>query len=97
MFRVSTYKALLDRGYSRERAAQAAGSVTVNFSKGGEYRSLMNAWYLFYNASLQGSFALLNAATRSKKVQRFGSGVIAAGVFRTKLTLLFQMRKKMVS
>ena len=45
--RVATYKALIDRGYSRERAAQAAGSVTVNFSKGGEYRSLMNAWYLF--------------------------------------------------
>lgn len=86
--RVSTYKALLDRGYSRERAAQAAGSVTVNFSKGGEYRSLMNAWYLFYNASLQGSFALLNAATRSKKVQKIWMGVIAAGVLQDQLNSL---------
>ena len=83
--RVATYKALLDRGYSRERAAQAAGSVTVNFSKGGEYRSLMNAWYLFYNASLQGSFALLNAATRSKRVQQIWMGVIAAGVLQDQL------------
>ena len=86
--RVATYKALLDRGYSRERAAQAAGSVTVNFSKGGEYRSLMNAWYLFYNASLQGSFALLNAATRSKKVQKIWMGVIAAGVLQDQLNSL---------
>ena len=86
--RVATYKALLDRGYSRERAAQAAGSVTVNFSKGGEYRSLMNAWYLFYNASLQGSFALLNAATRSKKVQQIWMGVIAAGVLQDQLNSL---------
>ena len=83
--RVATYKALIDRGYSRERAAQAAGSVTVNFSKGGEYRSLMNAWYLFYNASLQGSFALLNAATRSKKVQKIWLGVIAAGVLQDQI------------
>jgi hypothetical protein len=86
--RVATYKALLDRGYSRERAAQAAGSVTVNFSKGGEYRSLMNAWYLFYNASLQGSFALLNAATRSKRVQQIWMGVIAAGVLQDQLNSL---------
>ncbi len=86
--RVATYKALLDRGYTRERAAQAAGSVTVNFSKGGEYRSLMNAWYLFYNASLQGSFALLNAATRSKKVQKLWMGIIAAGVLQDQLNAL---------
>jgi hypothetical protein len=86
--RVATYKALLDKGYNRERAAQAAGSVTVNFSKGGEYRSLMNAWYLFYNASLQGSFALLNAATRSKKVQQIWLGIIAAGVLQDQLNSL---------
>ena len=83
--RVATYKSLLDRGFSRERAAQAAGNVTVNFSKGGEYRSLMNAWYLFYNASLQGSFALLNAALRSKKVQKIWAGVIAAGLLQDQL------------
>ena len=86
--RVATYKALLDKGYNRERAAQAAGSVTVNFSKGGEYRSLMNAWYLFYNASLQGSFALLNAATRSKKVQQIWLGIIAAGVLQDQINSL---------
>ena len=77
--RVATYKALLDRGYSKQRAAQAAGNVTVNFSKGGDYRRLMNGAYLFYNASIQGTFAMLNAAARSGKVQKMWLGFIAAG------------------
>ena len=62
--RVATYKALLDRlgEGGKERAAQAARNVTVNFAKGGEYKTFMNSMYLFYNAALQGSFAMLNAA-----------------------------------
>jgi len=83
--RVSTYQAMLDRGFSRERAAQAARNVTVNFAKGGEYKTFMNAFYLFYNASLQGSFALLNAALRSKKVQKIWAGTIAAGFLQDQL------------
>lgn len=86
--RVATYKALLDRGFSRERAAQAARNVTVNFAKGGEYKNFMNAFYLFYNASLQGSFALLNAALRSKKVQRIWAGVIVAGLVQDQLNAM---------
>jgi hypothetical protein len=77
--RVSTYKALIDRGVSKDRAAQAARNVTVNFAKRGDYGQLMGAFYLFYNASIQGSFALLNAATRSKKVQKILLGVAASG------------------
>jgi hypothetical protein len=86
--RVATYKALLDRGFTRERAAQAARNVTVNFAKGGEYKNFMNAFYLFYNASLQGSFAMLNAALRSRKVQRIWAGVIAAGLLQDQLNAL---------
>lgn len=78
--RVATYKALLDRGFTKERAAQAAGNVTVNFSKGGDYRRLLNGVFLFYNASIQGTFAMLNAATRSKKVQALWVGIMAAGL-----------------
>ena len=83
--RVSTYQAMLDRGFTKERAAQAARNVTVNFAKGGEYKTFMNAFYLFYNASLQGSFALLNAALRSKKVQKIWAGTIAAGFLQDQL------------
>lgn len=78
--RVATYKALLDRGFSKERAAQAARNVTVNFAKGGEYKTFMNSMYLFYNASLQGSFALLNAALRSGKVRKLWVGATVFGL-----------------
>ena len=83
--RVATYKALLDRGYTKERAAQAAKNVTVNFTKGGEYKTFMNSWSLFYNASLQGSMALLTAATRSKRVQKLWAGVVVAGLVQDQL------------
>jgi hypothetical protein len=78
--RIATYKALLDRGMTKERAAQAARGITVNFAKGGDMRNFMNAFYLFYNASLQGSFALLNAAARSGKVRRLWVSAVAVGL-----------------
>ena len=86
--RVATYKALIDSGMSKARAAQAARNVTVNFSKGGEYKSAMNALYLFYNASLQGSFALLNAAARSPRVRKFWASAVVFGVMMDQLASL---------
>ena len=86
--RVATYKALIDRGMSKQRAAQAARNVTVNFAKGGDYRQLMGAWYLFYNASLQGSFALLNAAVRSPKVRKMWAAIMVAGLLQDQLNAM---------
>ena len=77
--RVSTYDALVKRGVTKERAAQAARSVTVDFGKGGDNKAFLNAFYLFYNASLQGSFFLLRSLARSKKVRNIMGGVIAVG------------------
>ena len=86
--RLSAYKSLLDRGFTKQRAAQAARNLTVNFAKGGDYRQFMGAWSLFYNASLQGSFALLNAAVRSPKVRKLWLGLIAAGIAQDQLNAL---------
>jgi len=77
--RVSTYDALVSRGVTKERAAQAARSVTVDFGKGGDNKAFLNSLYLFYNASLQGSFFLLRSLARSKKVRNIMGGVIAVG------------------
>ena len=86
--RVATYKTLRERGFTRERAGQAARNVTVNFSKGGEQKVLMNSLYLFYNASIQGSFALMTAATRSKKVRAIWMGAVAAGFLQDQMLSL---------
>jgi len=77
--RLATFKTLVDRGISDARAAQIARNVTVNFSKGGENKTFLNSWFLFYNASIQGSFALLQAAVRSKKVRKIYTSLIIAG------------------
>ncbi len=82
--RVATFKALAPR-IGEERAAFAARNVSVDFAKGGEYKSLMNSMYLFYNASLQGTFALLSAATRSSKVRKIWVGLMVAGLLQDQL------------
>ena len=41
--RVSTYDALVKRGVTKERAAQAARSVTVDFGKGGDNKAFLNS------------------------------------------------------
>ena len=78
--RVTVYKGLKEKGFTNERAAQAARNVTVNFGKGGENKAFMNSWYLFYNASLQGSFALFNGLVRSPKVRKVWGGLVAYGL-----------------
>ena len=87
--RVATYKTLRQKGFSKERAAQAARNVTVNFAKTGEIGRFINSFYLFYNASIQGTFAALQAATRSKKVRAMWAGLIAYGLMQDQLMAAF--------
>ena len=87
--RLATFKTLVDRGFSDARAAQAARNVTVNFSKGGQNKTFLNSWYLFYNASIQGSFALLQAAVRSKKVRKIYTGLLVAGFLQDQMLAAF--------
>ena len=86
--RVATFRALRNRGMTIERAAEASRDITVNFAKGGEDKAFMNAWFLFYNASLQGSMALFNAAVRSKRVRKFWAGLIVYGFLNDQLIAL---------
>jgi hypothetical protein len=62
-----------------ERAAFHARNLTTNFAKGGEYKNGFNTAYLFFNASLQGSMALLNAMYNSKKVRKAIAGIVVLG------------------
>ena len=86
--RVATFKALTERGMTETQAAQAARNGTVNFSKGGGNKAFMNSWYLFYNASLQGSMALINSAVRSPKVRKVWGGLVVYGVLQDQINNL---------
>ena len=56
--RLSSYIAAREAGVSREKAAQFAKNITVNFNKQGEWGAAVNATYLFFNASVQGTARL---------------------------------------
>ena len=64
---------------AREMAAFAAKNMTVNFDMGGEYKGNMTAAYMFFNASIQGTAAMLNTAIRSPRVRKMWAGIIVAG------------------
>lgn len=78
-FRLGAYNAARDAGVSVERAAFLAKNLTVNFNKGGENKAVMNSLYLFYNASISGTFVLLNGL-KSKRVQKLVAGIVVAGI-----------------
>ena len=87
--RVATYQGLKNKGFSSQRAAQAARNVTVNFGKGGEYKTLANSLYLFYNASIQGTFALMNAFIKSPRARRLWGLILVSGVVQDQLAAAF--------
>lgn len=86
--RLSVYKNLVEAGLSRERAAQAAKNLTVNFDKRGEYGPLLNSLYLFYNASVQGTLSMMMAASRSKRVRKVIGGIVVVGLMQDMINSL---------
>lgn len=56
--RLAAYIETRKAGGSRTKAAQLAKNITVNFNKHGELGPVANAWFLFFNASIQGTARL---------------------------------------
>lgn len=77
--RVAVYRAMMDAGYSEQAAAYAAKTTTINFDERGAFGNFMNAFYIFYNASIQGSFAIMTAAVRSEKLRMMMGGIVMFG------------------
>lgn len=81
--RLATYKNARELGLSKQEAASLAKNVTVNFNRRGELGAGLNAFYMFFNASVQGSVRILTAM-RSKRVRQILAGV-AVGSFMLEL------------
>lgn len=72
-FRLATFKAMIESGKSVNEAASMAKNVTVNFNRKGEVGAELNALYLFFNASLQGTAATSHALFKGRhKYQAWG-------------------------
>ncbi len=78
--RLSTYIAMRKGGIPQARAAFVARELTVNFNRKGEWGPIINAAYLFFNASVQGSTRMLQAIAKSKAVRNTVYAIVAGGV-----------------
>lgn len=68
--RLAAYVAARKNGVSREKAAQLAKNITVNFNKHGEWGQALNGVYLFFNASVQGTARMFKTVGTLKPVTR---------------------------
>ncbi len=80
--RLSAYFTLRKRGASKDRAAEYAKNITVNFNRKGEMGTRLNAWFIFANAAIQGS-KRVGDLLRNPKVMTFvgtlaGAQIMAA-------------------
>lgn len=74
--RLSAYKTALSRGMTREQAAVIAKDSTINFNKKGKAGSLVNSFYMFANASIQGSAKMVKAMKNPKVAAAVSASVV---------------------
>jgi hypothetical protein len=77
--RLSTYVHAREAGLSPQKAAHLARTITINFTRKGEWGSFMNALWVFSNASIQGTAQMALAASRSPAVRKTLAGVVVTG------------------
>lgn len=80
--RLSAYKNAREAGMTKAQSASLAKNLTVNFNRRGDWGVTMNALYLFYNASVQGTARMLQAIATpgrgGRRVRRILFGVATA-------------------
>jgi hypothetical protein len=79
--RLSAFVHARRAGLSEGQSARLAKELTVNFNRKGDYGQIMNALYLFYNASIQGSARLIVAGAKSRKVRVLMGATVVAATF----------------
>ena len=78
--RLAAYKAALDNGLTKEQAAALAKDLTVNFNRKGAMGPQLNAFYMFFNAAVQGNVRLLQAMVNSKKGRMLAYGTVGFAI-----------------
>jgi len=79
--RLSIYRQSLKDGLSRKQAAFIAKNATVNFNKKGTAGPLVNALWMFSNASIQGGTNVLKSMTNPKVAFATMSTIAGASYF----------------
>lgn len=82
--RLATFKNAVQSGLSPARAASLSKNLTVNFNRKGELGFIMNSFYLFYNAGIQGTARVLQVM-KSRGGRILGASIAGAAFMMTEL------------
>ena len=85
--RIAAYKAAIDAGIPKAKAASIARELTVNFNRKGELGPAINALYMFFNAAVQGNARLLKSAMTSGFTQKALGGLVLMGALEAMMGL----------
>lgn len=78
--RLAVFVAARQEGVSEQKSAIMARDLTLDFNTKGEWGGVLNVLYGFFNAGMQGAYAVINAMG-SRRVRRVAMALIAAGFF----------------
>ena len=81
--RIAAYKAAIDAGIPKAKAASIARELTVNFNRKGTMGPTMNAIYMFFNAAVQGNMRLARSVAVSKFTRKALVGLAVIGFLET--------------
>lgn len=73
--RLSLFHHLVASGVSEKKSASVVRNITVNFNRKGEWGTALNAFFLFYNASIQGSQVVIKSL-HNKQVRRVVGSIV---------------------
>ncbi len=77
--RLSVFQAARDNGSSVKQAASIAKNITINFNRKGNLTPVVNALYMFFNASVQGTARLMQALATSRKAKVAVGSLVVIG------------------
>jgi LmbE family N-acetylglucosaminyl deacetylase len=78
--RLAAYKAGLDSGMTKERAASLAKNLTVNFNRKGRQTRELGALYAFFNAAVQGTTRMAQTLAGPAGRKIMAGGVLVGAI-----------------
>jgi len=86
--RLMVFREMVEQGNSKEKSAQFAKNLTVNFNKKGTWGAFFNRLWVFSNAGIQGSAKLLYSYAKNPKAKKMLNGLVIAGFFQSLINRL---------
>jgi len=77
--RLSAFKHVRENGLTDKQAASLAKNLTVNFNRKGQWGPMLNALYMFYGASMNGTMRIFQAL-KSPKTRKMVGNLLAGSV-----------------